>query len=83
MHTIIYKIDNQQGPTIKHKGLYSISCNNCTFYIMYILHNVKVYIYIYALNHFAVLTEHCRSTKFNKNKNFFKCIKYHFPSTFF
>ena len=28
MHTIIYKIENQQGPTVKHKKLYSILCNN-------------------------------------------------------
>ena len=27
-HTTIYKIDNQQGPTVKHRELYSISCNN-------------------------------------------------------
>ena len=26
--TTVYKIDNQQGPTIQHRELYSISCNN-------------------------------------------------------
>ena len=27
-HTIIYKIDNQQGPTVWHRELYSIFCDN-------------------------------------------------------
>ena len=27
-HTTIYKIDKQQGPTVQHRELYSISCNN-------------------------------------------------------
>ena len=27
-HTIIYKIDNQQGPTVQHRELYSVSCDN-------------------------------------------------------
>ena len=27
-HTAIYKIDNQQGPAIQHRELYSISYNN-------------------------------------------------------
>ena len=26
-HTTIYKIDKQQGPTVQHRELYSISCN--------------------------------------------------------
>ena len=26
--TTIYKIDNQQGPTVQHKELYSIFCDN-------------------------------------------------------
>ena len=28
IHTTTYKIDNQQGPSIQHKELYSIFCNN-------------------------------------------------------
>ena len=28
IHTTIYKIDNQQGPTVQHKELYSVLCNN-------------------------------------------------------
>ena len=28
IHTIIYKIENQQGPTVQHKELYSILCNS-------------------------------------------------------
>ena len=28
IHTTIDKIDKQQGPTIQHRELYSISCNN-------------------------------------------------------
>ena len=28
IHTTIYKIDKQQGPTVQHNELYSISCNN-------------------------------------------------------
>ena len=27
-HTDVYKIDNQQGPAIQHRELYSIFCNN-------------------------------------------------------
>ena len=28
IHTTVYKIDNQQGPTVEHRELYSIFCNN-------------------------------------------------------
>ena len=28
MHTAIFKINNQQGPTVKHRELCSIFCNN-------------------------------------------------------
>ena len=28
IHTTIYKIDNQKGPTVLHKRLYSVFCNN-------------------------------------------------------
>ena len=28
LSTTIYKIDNQQGPTVQHKELYSIFCDN-------------------------------------------------------
>ena len=28
IHTTAYKIDNQQGPTVQHRELYSIPCNN-------------------------------------------------------
>ena len=28
IHSSIYKIDNQQGPTVQHRELYSIFCNN-------------------------------------------------------
>ena len=28
IHTTIYKIDKKQGPTVQHRELYSISCNN-------------------------------------------------------
>ena len=27
-HTTIYKRDNQQGPTVEHRELYSIFCDN-------------------------------------------------------
>ena len=27
-HTTIYKIDNQKGPTVYHRELYSIFCDN-------------------------------------------------------
>ena len=27
-HTTINKIDNQRGPSVKHRGLYSIFCDN-------------------------------------------------------
>ena len=28
IHTSVYKIGKQKGPTVQHRGLYSISCNN-------------------------------------------------------
>ena len=28
IHTTVYKIDKQQGPTVQHRELYSISYNN-------------------------------------------------------
>ena len=28
IHTIIYKTDNQQQPTVQHRKLYSVFCNN-------------------------------------------------------
>ena len=28
IHTTMFKIDNQQGPTVQHRELYSISCKN-------------------------------------------------------
>ena len=28
IHTTVYKIGKQQGPTVEHRELYSISCNN-------------------------------------------------------
>ena len=28
MHTTVYKIDKQQGPTVQHRELYSVFCNN-------------------------------------------------------
>ena len=28
IHTTIYKIDKQQGPTVKHRELYSVFCDN-------------------------------------------------------
>ena len=28
MHTTVYKISKQQGPTVEHRELYIISCNN-------------------------------------------------------
>ena len=28
IHTTMCKTDKQQGPTIEHKELYSVSCNN-------------------------------------------------------
>ena len=27
-HTTIYKIDNQEGPTVQHRELYSVFCDN-------------------------------------------------------
>ena len=55
----IYKID-KQGPTVQHRGLYSICCYN--------LHGKKIWkrICIHVkLNHFVThlkLTQHCKST---------------------
>ena len=28
VHTAVFKTDNQQGPTVQHRDLYSIFCNN-------------------------------------------------------
>ena len=38
MQMIIYKMDKQEGPTLQHRELYSISCDN---------HNGKEYEEIY------------------------------------
>ena len=27
IHTTVYKIDKEQGPTVEHRQLYSVSCN--------------------------------------------------------
>ena len=43
IHTTVYKIDKQQGFTVQHRELYSISCNNimeknlksCTYMYIY------------------------------------------------
>ena len=54
----MYKIDNQQGPTTKHKELYSIFCNIKK-------KNLKKKDIIVSLNHFAVhlkYTQYCKPT---------------------
>ena len=55
VHPTIFKIDNQQGPTVCHREFFSISCNN--------LKGERIWKYIYMFNnHFAVylkLSEHC------------------------
>ena len=62
-HTTVYRMDNQQGPTVEHREVYSILCND--------LHGKRILkkkkrIHIYVeLIHFAVhlkLTQHCKST---------------------
>ena len=42
-HTTVYKIDNQQGPTVQHRELYSITCNN-----LYGKRVWKEWMYVYA-----------------------------------
>ena len=42
-HTItVYKVDNQQGPTVQHRELYSVFCNN-----PYGKESEKRYMYMY------------------------------------
>ena len=49
IQTIMYKIDKQQGPTVQHRELYSLHCNNLEKNVK------KEFTHIYAqLNHFAV-----------------------------
>ena len=58
----VYKIDEQQGSTVEHRELYSISCNN--LYWKRIWKRRYIYTYIY-LSHSAVplkLTQHCKLT---------------------
>ena len=60
---ILYRMDKQQGPTVQHRELYSISCDK-TIMEKTMKKNIYIYIYIY-LNHFAgylTLTQHCKST---------------------
>ena len=42
-HTTMHKIDNQQGPTVEHRELYSILCNN-----LYEKRIWKRWIYVYV-----------------------------------
>ena len=54
----VYKIDNQQGPTVYHRELYSV------FYKGGESENEYIYVYVY-LNHFVVhlkVIQHCKST---------------------
>ena len=61
IHTTVYKIGNQRGPTVEHRELYSILCNN-----LYGKRTWKtIDICIFMLKHCAVhlkLTQHCNST---------------------
>ena len=62
--TSIYKTDNQQGPTVEHRELYSISCNNLSWKRIW----QRIYIYTYTRNQITLLytlklTENCKSTK--------------------
>ena len=55
MQMIIYKMDKQQGPTLQHRELYSISCDN---------HTGKKYeeIYIYIHTHTQCHTAEINTT---------------------
>ena len=62
IYTAIYKIEEQQEPTVWHRELYSIFYNNWKKYFICV--SVK-------LNHCAVhlkLTTHCESTMFQLKK---------------
>ena len=74
MQATVYKIDKQQGPTVQHRELYSLSCeknyNGKEYEKVYIC--VYIYIHLYN-NHFAVhlkLTQHFKLTilQFKKKK---------------
>ena len=59
MKTIIYIMDKQQGPTVQHRKLYSISCDNPQW------KRIWKNVYVYITDHFAVqqkLTQHCKAT---------------------
>ena len=44
MQTIIHRMDKQQGPTVQHRKLYSISCDKPKWKRIF----KKLYIYVYV-----------------------------------
>ena len=51
IQTNIFKIDRQQGPTVQHRELYSISCNKLNHdrkeHEKAYIYSLYIYIYIY------------------------------------
>ena len=66
MQTNIYRMDKQQGPTVYHRELCSVSCDKPQRRRI----RRRMYIGVW-LSHFAVqqkLTQHCKSTILQLNK---------------
>ena len=59
-HATLYKIDNQWGPTVAHRKLCSIFCNNLQGKRIWKI--ICMYIYIYNWTICLKPTQHCKST---------------------
>ena len=44
IHTTVYKIDKHQGPTVRHRELYSIFCNNLQW--KRVGKRIDIYVYV-------------------------------------
>ena len=63
IHTTIYETGNQQGPTLQHREIYSISCNNLKWKRM-----LKRNIYIYESFYYTPeIKQIVNQLYFNKN----------------
>ena len=53
MQTIIYRVDTQQGPTIQHREVWSVPCDNPQWRIL----NIYIYVCVYTHNCITVLIQ--------------------------
>ena len=63
----MHKIDKQQGPTVEHRELYSISCNKLSWKRILKKNTRKMELLCYT-----PLTQHINQLYFNKHKKFKK-----------